>query len=232
MKNFLPAVWPLATVALSTFSLRAADGPATVRLAYPPTKKVDVVDNYFGTKVADPYRWLEDDKSPEVEAWVEAQNKVTFGYLDQIPYRAQLKARLMKLYNYPKYTAPTRRGEWFIFSKNEGLQNQNVYYIQKGLEGAPEGLCPSQIGPLMARVSHVREVHDLHVWELTPGQPILTAHVLVAHGADCHGIRRELEKLLRDRFHVNHTTLQVDHIAPELLSIQKGDKRAADGGKV
>ena len=108
------------------------------RLTYPETKKDAVVDDYFGTKVPDPYRWLENDRAPEVAAWVEAQNKVTFAYLDQIPYRAQLKDRLTKLLNYPKYTSPTRRGDNFIFSKNDGLQNQNVFYIQKGLDGPPD----------------------------------------------------------------------------------------------
>ena len=108
------------------------------KLTYPETKRVEVVDDYFGTKVPDPYRWLEDDNSPEVAAWVEAENKVTFAYLDKIPYRAQVKDRLTKLLNYPKYSSPNRRGEWFIFSKNDGLQNQNVFYIQKGLDGAPE----------------------------------------------------------------------------------------------
>jgi len=108
------------------------------KLTYPETKRGDVVDTYFGTSVPDPYRWLEDDNSPEVDAWIEAENKVTFGYLDKIPYRAQLKERLTKLLNYPKYSAPTRRGENFIFSKNDGLQNQSVYYIQKGLDGTPE----------------------------------------------------------------------------------------------
>jgi len=107
-------------------------------LAYPVTKKVDVVDDYFGTKVADPYRWLEDNDSPEVAQWVKDENKVTFEYLDRIPYRKALFDRLSKLYNYPKIGAPTRRGEWFVFSKNDGLQNQSVYYIQKGLDGAPE----------------------------------------------------------------------------------------------
>src|SRR5437016_14541614 len=72
------------------------------RLTYPVTKKVDQVDDYFGTKVPDPYRWLENNDSPEVAAWVEAENKVTFAYLDKIPYRAQLKDRLTKLLNYPK----------------------------------------------------------------------------------------------------------------------------------
>ena len=116
----------------------SAHGGDTSKLTYPETKRGDVVDTYFGTSVPDPYRWLEDDNSPEVAAWVEAENKVTFGYLDKIPYRAQLKDRLTKLLNYPKYSAPARRGEWFFFTKNDGLQNQNVWYMQKGLEGTPD----------------------------------------------------------------------------------------------
>jgi prolyl oligopeptidase len=117
--------------------VRAHDGDIP-KLTYPETKRVDVVDTYFGTAVPDPYRWLEDDNAPEVAAWVEAENKVTFGYLDKIAYRPQLKDRLTKLLNYPKFSAPTRRGENFIFSKNDGLQNQSVFYIQKGLDGTPE----------------------------------------------------------------------------------------------
>ncbi|MCI0660870.1 MAG: prolyl oligopeptidase family serine peptidase [Acidobacteria bacterium] len=107
---------------------------------YPNTKKVDHIDTYHGTKVADPYRWLEDDNSAETAKWVEEQNKVTFTYLDKIPYRAKLKDRLARLYDYPKYSAPFRKGDNFFFSKNEGLQNQSVLYIQKGLEGKPEVL--------------------------------------------------------------------------------------------
>lgn len=118
--------------------LAGAHGGDTPKLTYPETKRGDVVDTYFGTSVPDPYRWLEDDNSPEVAAWVDAENKVTFGYLDKIPYRAQLKGRLTKLLNYPKYSAPARRGEWFFFTKNDGLQNQNVWYMQKGLEGTPD----------------------------------------------------------------------------------------------
>ena len=76
----------------------------------------------------------------ERAAWVEAQNKVTFAYLEKIPFRGQLAARLEKLYNYPKFTAPARRGEYFFFTKNDGLQNQNVWYVQKGLDGTPEVL--------------------------------------------------------------------------------------------
>src|SRR5262249_45083146 len=90
--------------------------------------------------IADPYRWLEDENSAETAAWVEAENKLTFSYLETIPFRQKMVSRLEKLYNYPKYTSPTRRGDYFIFSKNDGLQNQNVLYIQKGLDGTPEVL--------------------------------------------------------------------------------------------
>src|SRR6202795_1204940 len=127
-------VFPLfSTLLLSTVSLSQG-------LDYPQTRKDNQVDDYHGTKVADPYRWLEDDNSSETAKWVEAENKVTFGYLDKIPYRAQVKARLEQLFNYPKYTAPYRKGESLFFTKNDGLQNQNVVYVQKGLDGAPEVL--------------------------------------------------------------------------------------------
>ncbi len=110
------------------------------KLQYPASKKVEQYDTYFGVKVADPYRWLEDESSPETARWVEDQNKVTFAYLDKIPYRAQVKDRLTKLYNYARYTAPYRRGEYYFFTKNDGLQNQSVVYVQKGIDGAPEVL--------------------------------------------------------------------------------------------
>jgi prolyl oligopeptidase len=110
------------------------------QLQYPNTRRVDHVDTYFGARVADPYRWLEDDNAPETTKWVEAENKVTFGYLEKIPYRPQIKARLEKLFNYPRYGAPFRNGQHFFFTKNDGLQNQSVYYIQQGLEGTPEVL--------------------------------------------------------------------------------------------
>jgi len=93
------------------------------------------------------------------------------------------------------------------------------------LESAPAGMAPGDIGVAMARGDHVKEVHDLHVWELAPGHPILTAHVLVEHGADCHAIRRTLEQMLKDRFHIDHTTLQVDHVHERLLSIKRGGVR-------
>jgi prolyl oligopeptidase len=107
-------------------------------LDYPDTHKIDHVDIYHGTNVPDPYRWLEDDRSEETTKWVKAENQVTFSYLDKIPYRAQVMKRLEQLFNYPKYSAPFRRGEYFFFFKNDGLQNQSVLYIQKGLDGTPE----------------------------------------------------------------------------------------------
>ena len=107
---------------------------------YPSARKTDHVDTYHGVAVPDPYRWLEDDNSAETAAWVEAENKVTFGYLDRIPYRKAMLARVTALNKYPRYMAPSHKGPYFFFSKNDGLQNQSVLYIQKGLNGAPEVL--------------------------------------------------------------------------------------------
>ncbi|MDQ7815914.1 MAG: prolyl oligopeptidase family serine peptidase [Melioribacteraceae bacterium] len=104
---------------------------------YPETKKITHTDAYHGTIVADPYRWLEDNNSEETHNWVETQNKITFNYLDKIPYREKIKNRLTELWNYEKYSAPSKIGDRYIFSKNDGLQEQNVYYIQKGLDGEP-----------------------------------------------------------------------------------------------
>ncbi len=131
MKTLLRAT----TAFMLTSAALAAQG-----LQYPQSRRVDHVDTYHGTQVPDPYRWLEDDKSPETAAWVEAQNKVTYAYLEKIPYRAQLKARLESIYNYAKYSAPSRKGDYFFFRKNDGLQNQSVLYIQKGIDGKPEVL--------------------------------------------------------------------------------------------
>ncbi|HEY0679547.1 MAG TPA: prolyl oligopeptidase family serine peptidase [Chitinophagaceae bacterium] len=105
---------------------------------YPVTRKVDHTDEYHGTKVADPYRWLEDDNSADTKAWVQEQNKVTFDYLNKITYRAQWRKRIEEVYNYAKYSAPSRNGEYYYFYKNDGLQNQSVLYRQKGLDGQPE----------------------------------------------------------------------------------------------
>ena len=96
-------------------------------------------DNYFGTTVADPYRWLEDTDSPETKQWVEAENALTFQYLEAIPERASIKEQLTRVWNYPKYNVPTKRGKDYFFTENSGLQNQAVLYVQHGLKGAAEG---------------------------------------------------------------------------------------------
>ncbi len=107
------------------------------KVEYPITEKEVVVDTYFDLKVEDPYRWLEDDMSPKVKDWVQAQNEVTFSYLEQIPQRGELKNRLEKLWNYEKIGTPFQEGDYTYFYKNDGLQNQYVLYRKKG-EGAAE----------------------------------------------------------------------------------------------
>ena len=111
---------------------------ASAQFTYPPTKKVDVSDNYFGTTIADPYRWLEDDNSEETKNWVQQQNAVTSSYLSGIPYRDKVKSRLAVLWNYPKYGSPRKEGSYYYFSKNDGLQNQSILYRQAGLNAEPE----------------------------------------------------------------------------------------------
>jgi len=110
----------------------------STNLKYPQTKKVDTVTDYFGTKVKDPYRWLEDDRSEATENWVKAENEVTFNYLEKIPYRKDLNERLTKLWNYEKLGAPFTEGDYIYFYKNDGLQNQYVVYRKKGDEGEAE----------------------------------------------------------------------------------------------
>ncbi len=127
--RFAPMVLALST------ALSAQTPPA-----YPQTRKDAVVDDYFGTKVPDPYRWLEDDNSAETKAWVEAQNKVTFGYLEQIPERQAILARLTKLYDYEKYSAPFQQGGRYFFTYNKGLEPQAKLYWTQGLKGEPKVL--------------------------------------------------------------------------------------------
>ena len=106
-------------------------------ITYPPAKKVDTADTYFGVSVPDPYRWLENDRAKETKAWVQAENKVTYGYLSQIPYREAIHQRLQQLWNYEKYSAPFKEGKYTYFYKNDGLQSQSVLWRQEG-EGTPE----------------------------------------------------------------------------------------------
>jgi prolyl oligopeptidase len=109
-------------------------------ISYPPTRKGDVVDDYHGTQVPDPYRWLEDVDAPETVAWVAAQNRVTLGYLAQIPERERIRHRLTALWDYPKYGAPFKKGGRYFFFRNSGLQNQAVLYTQATLTAEPEEL--------------------------------------------------------------------------------------------
>ncbi len=113
---------------------------AQKKIVYPKTDTVEQSDDYFGTKIDDPYRWLEDDTSDKTAKWVVAQNAVTNAYLDAIPGRDKLKNRISELMNYPKYGAPSKKGEFYTFFKNDGLQNQSVMYVQTGLNGKAEVL--------------------------------------------------------------------------------------------
>ena len=119
------------TSAMATFGQNKNE-----KITYPTTNKGETVDTYFDTKLPDPYRWLEDDKSAETGAWVKAQNEVTYGYLSQIPFRDALKARMEKLWNYEKIGAPFKEGNFTYYYKNNGLQNQSVLYRKdaKGTE--------------------------------------------------------------------------------------------------
>ncbi|MDM9631196.1 prolyl oligopeptidase family serine peptidase [Robiginitalea aurantiaca] len=132
MKSFL------TLLALTGLLLSCQDKTqAPMALEYPQTPKVDTVDTYFNTQVADPYRWLEDDRSSETETWVENQNEVTFSFLEKIPYREALKNRLQELWDYEKLGTPFIEGAFTYFFKNDGLQNQSVVYRKAG-EGAAE----------------------------------------------------------------------------------------------
>ncbi|RRQ50134.1 S9 family peptidase [Maribacter algicola] len=118
--------------ALALLACKTETKKEPIVVNYPETAKVDTIDTYFGTEVQDPFRWLEDDRSPETEAWVKKQNETTFGYLENIPYRNDLKKRLEKLWNYEKLSAPFKEGDYTYFYKNNGLQNQYVVYRKKG----------------------------------------------------------------------------------------------------
>jgi prolyl oligopeptidase len=117
-----------------------AGGPEGTSLRYPKAKTVDQVDDYHGVKVADPYRWLEDTDSADTRAWIEEENKLTFGYLEQIPYRGAIRERLTKLWNFERFTAPEQRGGHYFFEHNNGLQNQNVLLVADSLTGEPRVL--------------------------------------------------------------------------------------------
>ena len=125
-------------LALTIYPLAAQDGAGV--LSYPKPKTVEQVDDYHGVKVADPYRWLEDTDSADTHAWVEAENKVTFGYLEQIPYRKAIRDRMMTLWNFERFTVPQQQGGRYFYQHNNGLQNQNVLLVAEALNAEPRQL--------------------------------------------------------------------------------------------
>lgn len=130
MKNLIPLFFLFSLI----ISCKQKIKKEPISVTYPNTKKVDTTTNYFGIVVKDPYRWLEDDRSPETEQWVQKQNKISFNYLNQIPFKDTLKKRLEKLWNYEKVGAPFKEGNYTYFYKNNGLQNQYVLYRYKTSE--------------------------------------------------------------------------------------------------
>src|SRR5262249_16925380 len=138
-RSFLVTIKVLTLLALFLM-LSATIAGVEPTLSYPATKRVDHVDDYHGVKVPCPYRWLEEDvrESKEVAAWVEAENRVTEAYLARIPQRDAIKHRLTELWNFEKYSAPFKVAKkYYVFSKNDGLQNQSVYYKQESLTAEP-----------------------------------------------------------------------------------------------
>ncbi len=105
------------------------------KMTYPQSRKSNETDNYFGTSIADPYRWLEDDKSEEMAKWVESQNQLTQGYLEKIPFREAVNKRITEMANYPIFGIPVRVDDYYIYTKNDGLKNENVYYYTNGIGG-------------------------------------------------------------------------------------------------
>ena len=136
-KFTIPAGFAVVSLLIASGSLFGQD-----RLEYPVSKQVSQIDDYFGTPVADPYRWLEDDvrNSGEVRAWVESQNSLTYSQIKQLPYRKEIKARLTKLWDYEKFGTPFKRGQRYFYFKNNGLQNQNVLYKLQSLGDEPTAL--------------------------------------------------------------------------------------------
>ena len=125
-------------ILLSTLAMVACDEKMKEdKITYPETLKGNVVDNYFGKDIADPYRWLEDDRSEETKNWVIVENKVTNNYLSKIPFRDKIYNRLQKLWNYEKSSTPEVHGNFTYFYKNDGLQSQDVIY-RKNSKGNEE----------------------------------------------------------------------------------------------
>src|SRR5262245_39676954 len=150
-------------------------------LAYPVARRDDVVDYYHGISVVDPYRWLEDTAAPDTQAWVTAQQQLTHAFLETIPGRTRIKARLAELWNYVRLSVPVKAGSCYFFTRNDGLQNQDILYMQSGLDAAPvEILDPNHLSPdgtiALVNRSYSRD-----------GTPL--AYSLSHHGSDWQEIR-------------------------------------------
>lgn len=136
MNLYRPSIFILSIGLLGACSPNT--GEKNIAGSYPAAKKIDHVDTVSGVAIVDPYRWLENDTSKETAEWVKAENEVTFGYLKSIPFRDAIRKRLDEVQNYERLTAPVKHGEYFYYSKNSGLQNQNVVYRKKGENGTEE----------------------------------------------------------------------------------------------
>ncbi|HEY4151358.1 MAG TPA: prolyl oligopeptidase family serine peptidase [Chitinophagaceae bacterium] len=137
MKQLSNLLLPILAGVLMT---GCSSAPQQQPLTYPVTKKVTQVDNYFGTQVSDPYRWLENDSAADTKAWVKTEQAFTEDYLSKIPFRDKIRKRYKEILNYAKFSGIGKVGDYILFTKNDGLQNQAVYYIQHGMDGAPEVL--------------------------------------------------------------------------------------------
>ena len=185
----LAASLPLALAAVFAPSMPAAAQSQALRdtssgggkLAYPESKKVDHVEELHGVKVADPYRWLEDANAPETKAWVEAQNKLTFSYLSEIPAREPIRRRLTKLWNYERFGLPYKEAGRYFFTRNSGLQNQSVLYVANSLDAEPRVLLDPN------RLSKDGTV-ALTGYDFTPDAKLMAYGVSVA-GSDWQEIR-------------------------------------------
>jgi prolyl oligopeptidase len=191
--------WAPAAVALVSTILAAgrAAADAGKPLAYPEAKKTDVVDEYHGVKVADPYRWMEDnpDESSALREWIEAQNKLTFAYLERIPQRDVIKERLTAIWDYPKYGLPYEEGGRYFFTKNDGLQNQDVLYTVKSFDDTPKPVVDPN------RIAEDGTV-SLRNWAPTDDGSLI-AYSLATAGSDWNEIRvRHVESGLTLEDHV------------------------------
>src|SRR5262245_15651430 len=182
----------------------AASAPAAERpmpLKYPVTGRIDHADDYYGVKIADPYRWLEDLDSPQTRAWVEAQNKVTFAWLERLPIREQLRKRLTELWNYERFGLPVKRsppqemqrGGRYFFTRNDGLQNQNSIYVADSPTTQPKLLIDPNLLSADGTVA-------LTNWEVSEDGRLL-AYDLAEAGSDwreCHVLEVETGRKLSD----------------------------------